>query len=294
MAETGPTTSDSEAGPAQAPTCRPEWTPETVARFWNYWTARRDCDDWYFSYYYGQALLHCARWFGVLQGEVLDYGFSRGLLLPRLLDAGVGVTGVEFSNRAVAEASRRHAGHPSWRGAVAADALPTPLPDMAFDLIYCVEVFEHLVNEWVDPTVAELHRLAKPGGYVLITTPCNEDLERQLTYCPFCTAEFHDVQHVRSVTPEWLRELLSRHGFEVAFCQGINLDRFQRDYTPFPTAKWRFKNGDPFRLAGRIGAHWVRRVQDRRSGDRPGRAFVHAAAEPGPHLCAIAKRRESS
>lgn len=45
-----------------------------------------------------------------------------------------------------------------------------PYPDASFDVILCCEILEHLV---ADPThmLVEIHRILKPGGSVLITTP---------------------------------------------------------------------------------------------------------------------------
>jgi 2-polyprenyl-3-methyl-5-hydroxy-6-metoxy-1,4-benzoquinol methylase len=46
---------------------------------------------------------------------------------------------------------------------------PLPFPDKSFDLIYCSEVIEHLINP--DFSVKEFDRVLKPSGKMIITTP---------------------------------------------------------------------------------------------------------------------------
>jgi SAM-dependent methyltransferase len=45
-----------------------------------------------------------------------------------------------------------------------------PYPDDSFDLVLCCELIEHLI---LDPShmLCEIHRILKPGGHILITTP---------------------------------------------------------------------------------------------------------------------------
>ena len=44
-----------------------------------------------------------------------------------------------------------------------------PLPDATFDLVWCSEVIEHLRDPAA--TVAELRRVTRPGGLLVLTTP---------------------------------------------------------------------------------------------------------------------------
>jgi SAM-dependent methyltransferase len=46
---------------------------------------------------------------------------------------------------------------------------PLPLEDASFDLITCYSVFTHLPEDYQDAWLAELRRVAKPGGVLLIT-----------------------------------------------------------------------------------------------------------------------------
>ena len=44
-----------------------------------------------------------------------------------------------------------------------------PLPDNSFDLAICLEGIEHLENQW--QLVRNLHRVLKPGGFLMLSTP---------------------------------------------------------------------------------------------------------------------------
>src|SRR3989344_45334 len=46
---------------------------------------------------------------------------------------------------------------------------PLPFADNTFDLIWCSEVIEHLINPQI--TISEFRRVLKPNGLVILTTP---------------------------------------------------------------------------------------------------------------------------
>jgi len=46
---------------------------------------------------------------------------------------------------------------------------PLPFEDEAFDLVWCTEVIEHVVNPAF--TLSEINRVLKPGGKLLLSTP---------------------------------------------------------------------------------------------------------------------------
>lgn len=66
---------------------------------------------------------------------------------------------------------------------VAGDASALPIPDAAYDVVVCTQVLEHLPRPAA--AVAELRRIVRPGGRVLVSThgtsvfhPCPLDLWR--------------------------------------------------------------------------------------------------------------------
>ncbi len=58
---------------------------------------------------------------------------------------------------------------------------PFPYPDASFDVVIFSELIEHLA---VNPvwTLAEIHRVLRPGGHVIVTTPNALSLERLRTW----------------------------------------------------------------------------------------------------------------
>lgn len=75
-----------------------------------------------------------------------------------------------------------------------------------------VEVVEHLDNAQLSGMLSEIKRLFKPGGYVVVTTPNDEDLGAEKLICPECG--FHRWQHVRSWNSQRLRACFEEHGFQ--------------------------------------------------------------------------------
>lgn len=57
---------------------------------------------------------------------------------------------------------------------------PLPFADQSFDLVTCTEVIEHL--EHYRETLREIHRVLKPGGRVVLTTPNILNLKSRIRF----------------------------------------------------------------------------------------------------------------
>lgn len=150
---------------------------------------------------------------GLRGRRVLDFGCGRGDLLGHLFERGVAATGLEFERASAAEAEARFAPEPLFQGVEVAVELPSGLADGAFDRILLVEVVEHLLDDQVVPTLAEVRRLLAPGGRVVATTVNDEELEASKVPCPDCGAVFHRWQHQRSFTAGSLAAMFEAGGF---------------------------------------------------------------------------------
>lgn len=98
-------------------------------------------------------------------GAGLDVGCGTGVLAGRLAAAGYQMTGVDPSD-GMLDVMRSHT--PSVE-AVHASGASLPFADDSFDVVLCVAVMHHVADpEGVHQTVAEMVRVAKPAGRVVI------------------------------------------------------------------------------------------------------------------------------
>lgn len=200
------------------------WTRENSSRWWNAVSALPASESQYFSRQAGDSLLNFLGARGVpLQGRVVDFGCGPGYLLDKLVTRNVACEGADFSPDSLEMVTKRLAGNPSFRGVTLLRSLPSELPGGAFDTLFLVETIEHLLDDDLEPTIRELHRVLKPGGTVIVTTPNNEDLEESKVICPDCGCIFHKVQHVRAWVPDTLSRFMATHGFETIHCLAVYL-----------------------------------------------------------------------
>jgi SAM-dependent methyltransferase len=92
----------------------------------------------------------------------------------------------------------------------------------AFDLVWCAEVMEHLLDD--RGLFAKIVRSAKPGGVIVLTTPSLAFIERMGRHVPNLL-EVRPVQdggHVRlGYAPEDFERLAREHGIELLRLDGI-------------------------------------------------------------------------
>jgi SAM-dependent methyltransferase len=138
--------------------------------------------------------------------RVLNIGVGNGALEAFALDHGVEAWSLDPSERAIERLKEQR---PAMRErAFAGLAQAMPFPDAQFDAVVLSEVLEHLEPDIFDGAVADVARVLKPGGRIIVTVPARERLEESLVVCPCCGSAFHRWGHTRSFTVESLVDLL--------------------------------------------------------------------------------------
>lgn len=142
------------------------------------------------------------------KGKLLEVGSYCGVFLDRIRADGWEVQGLEPS-RAAADYARAQYGLDIIDG-----TLPKPeIPDASYDAIVMLHVIEHIPNPMEN--LAELRRLLRPGGVLVIETPRYDSLmfkvlgrrERSVSACN---------GHIYFFTVPTLSRMVERNGFEVA------------------------------------------------------------------------------
>jgi SAM-dependent methyltransferase len=108
--------------------------------------------------------------------RVLDYGCGDGTFLAMLLQTQSApqlAVGAEVHRSLVDDCRTRFKGHARLRFDLV-DDLSRPEVHGSFDTIFCMEVFEHVVEP--APMLDRLHRLLAPGGALVISVPIETGL----------------------------------------------------------------------------------------------------------------------
>lgn len=138
-------------------------------------------------------------WVGGPGRRILDLGCRYGAL-TRAYTEGNSVVGMDVDHEALAEAAKL--GIETRHG----DATePLPFEDASFDVVVCGELLEHL--PWPGQTVAEAHRVLKPGGWFVGSVPNAYRVKNRLVFLLGRPPET-DPTHLHMFSPDALRALL--------------------------------------------------------------------------------------
>ena len=90
-----------------------------------------------------------------------------------------------------------------------------PFEDGRFDAIVMSEVLEHLDDKALQESLREILRALKPNGFLLASTPYDENLKASETVCPDCGKVFHKVGHVQSFDKSRIRQIVTEQGLSI-------------------------------------------------------------------------------
>jgi 2-polyprenyl-3-methyl-5-hydroxy-6-metoxy-1,4-benzoquinol methylase len=202
------------------------WDDEKVSRLWDYYARTPPFSDVYFSKVFGHHMLRHSGLPLTVPLEVLDFGCGPGFIWEHLqnLSAKWQYTALDFSPDSVSKLAEKGAGKQNFKGVQHVSALPSKLNAAMFDVVLLFEVVEHLKDEYLDGTLAEISRLLKPGGVVVISTPNEEDLSKSTKFCPDCGSIFHEWQHIRNWSVARLEQRLQSHNFKLRTSKTLDFD----------------------------------------------------------------------
>ena len=179
--------------------------------------------------------------------RILDLGCGEGHITEAIRRQWVQaeVCGFDYSLSAIQTAQRQY---PSIEFAVA-DAYSMPYGPATVDAAVINNLWEHVP----DPLrlLSQVHRILKPGGYVIVSTPSRYRLENLLRAISGGPLVFMSKHHVTEYSVGQVLEQLRYGGFGLIACQS----------TPISSTGWSWK----WRLAKALLARWLRSVNSHHS-----------------------------
>ncbi len=144
--------------------------------------------------------------------SVLDAGCGDGWFTSELHKRGFEVVGMDISGSALEVACRRFPHLALQRYPL--DRRGWPFRTGQFDAVFASEVVEHIYD--VGTMFAEMNRVLRPGGLVIITTPYH-GLIKNLFIVLFGFERHFNVEggHIRFFTVRSCHAVLEKYGFEV-------------------------------------------------------------------------------
>ena len=174
-----------------------------------------------------------------ISGQIVaDVGCGAGRLWPIVAQGFGHYVGVDIM---------RWDGFPAGAEFIRADLdrEPVPMPDGSVDLVAAIEVIEHVENPRA--LLRELARIAKPGGWLLVTTPNQLSLLSKLTL--LIKNEFNAFQERPGLYPAHLTALLEIDLRRMAAENALELVEIcYSDEGRMPFVPWKW----PRRLGGRM------------------------------------------
>ena len=158
--------------------------------------------------------------------KALEIGPGSGVYLPVLASLFDRVTATDIEGTYLDHAQRLTDSYPNLT-LLTDDITHSKLADASFDMILCSEVIEHVPDS--DGALHEMHRLLKPGGVLILSTPQRHstlELVAKVAFMPGvvnCVKLIYreailEMGHVSLMTEKQVRLRLKTSGFSIMEC----------------------------------------------------------------------------
>ncbi len=162
----------------------------------NYWFRRHEAA-------YHVLLRYCAH------ATVLEAGCGEGYGAGLISGSAHRVIALDYDEPTTGHVARRY---PAVR-VLRANLASLPITSGSIDVVANFQVIEHLRDQ--EGFLAECHRVLRPGGRLLVTTP------NRLTFTPGSTVPLNPF-HTRELAPSEMDQLLRGAGFDIEVLHGLH------------------------------------------------------------------------
>ena len=193
-----------------------EWDDDKVRRLWDFYSRTPPYKNQYFAKVSGANITKIISKFKLPPHiDILDFGGGKAFMFDHCKTTfkKFTYTNIDFSKNSVEASVERLKKYDEFKAGLYIESLPTSLLDNSMDVVFLIEVLEHLEDEHMNATLSEICRVLKPTGKLVITTPNDENLESSKNLCPNCGCTYHKWQHVRSINSTKIKKILSDFEF---------------------------------------------------------------------------------
>jgi SAM-dependent methyltransferase len=167
--------------------------------------------------------------------RVLDLGCGMGTFAIETARRGAAAVGIDLAAAALPEAAGLARAESVAAPFVRADAATLPFADRSFDVALAADFTEHLDDRTLDRVAAELARVVRPGGTLVVYTPSPSHVLERLRRLGLLEQE---PSHIGLRHASELEGVFARHGFTTRRRQYLPSHLPLIDWLERATARW--------------------------------------------------------